>query len=121
MNLEAMMTLQGMLTIALVIAAAGTAVTHVFRNADSPYLVTITGTRPELVMLGAALWATAVGLGAAVLLAGSALVSPMIGVALFFGVEAVALDICAHRTRYVRISTPVVKYVHVRVTPPFDS
>jgi hypothetical protein len=120
-NLDAMVTLQGMVVIVLVVAAVGTAIAHVFRNADSPYLITITGTRMELALFGALLWIVAFGLGIATLLIVSSLLSPMIGIALFFGVEAVALDICAHRTNYVRISSPVVEHARVRITPPFDS
>lgn len=121
MNLESMMSLEGMVVIALVIAAVGTAVTQLFRNAQSPYLITITGSRPVLILSGAMMWATAIGIGIAVLLLVSTIASPMIGIAIFFGVEAVTLDICAHRTRYVRISSPVVEYARVRVTLPFSN
>jgi hypothetical protein len=121
MNLEAMMSLEGMLVVALVIAAVGTAIAHVFRNASSPYLITITGTRMELIVSSGMMWTGAVALGVAALVAVSAVASPMIALAVFFGVEAVALDICAHRTRYVRIASPVVQHARVRVTSPFST
>lgn len=121
MNLEAMNSLEGMAIIVLVIAAVGAAVTHLFRNAESPYLITISGTKAELFVFGALVWLMGLGIGVAVLLIVSAIASPMVGVAIFFGVEAVALDICAHRTRYVQVSCPIVEHARVRVTLPFGS
>jgi hypothetical protein len=104
-NFGAMISLEGMLIIAMVIAVVGTAIAQLFRNASSPYLITITGTRPELFVYGASLWIVAVGTGIAALLIVSSLTSSIIGLAIFFGIEAVALDICAHRTQYVRTSS----------------
>jgi hypothetical protein len=121
MTLESMVTLQGIVLIVLVVAAVGAVMTHVFRDADSPYLITITGSRAELVLFGALLWVIAFGVGFATLLIVATLVSPLIGIALFFGVEAVALDICAHRTNYVRLSSPAVEHARVRITPPFGT
>jgi hypothetical protein len=121
MSLEAMMTFEGMLIIGLVVAAAGIGIAQVFRNADSPFLITITGSRLELVVFGVLIWTSAIALGFASLLIVSALTSGLIGLAVFFGVEAVALDICAHRTRYVRVSSPAVQHARVRLTPPHHS
>jgi hypothetical protein len=120
MNLEAMMTLQSMLIVVLVIATTGIATAQIFRDANSPFLITITGSRRALVVCGAILWILAVALGILTLLIVSAVTSPMIGIALFFGVEAVLLDICANRTRYVRHCTPVAQHARVRVTSPFN-
>ncbi len=121
MNIDGMITLESMVVYAFVIAATGTSIAHLFRNADSPYLITITGSRLELIFAGALVWSAAIGIGVATLLIVAALTSPMIALAVFFGVEAVALDICANRTRYVRISTPPVAHARVRVTLPFSS
>ncbi|TVR72336.1 MAG: hypothetical protein EA415_09865 [Sphaerobacteraceae bacterium] len=121
MNLEAMMSLEGLITISLVIAATGTALTHIFRNASSPYLVTLTGSRLSLLGYGMVMTTIAVGLGIGTMVLISAITSPMVGLALFFGVQAVALDICFHRTRYVRVSSASLEYSRVRVTLPFNS
>jgi hypothetical protein len=119
MNLEAMMDLEGLITITLVIAAIGTTLTQVFRNADSPYIVTLSGSRLALVMYGVLMTAIAVGLGVAVLFIVSTFAAPMVGLALFFGIEAVALDICFHRTSFVRVAAPAAEHTRVHVTLPF--
>jgi hypothetical protein len=119
MNLEAMMSLEGLVIITLVVAAAGTAMTNLFRNARTAYLVTISGSRIELITYGAILWAVALSAGFVALFLVSALASPVVGVAVFFGIEAVALDICAHRTRYIHCAAPEPVRARVQVTLPF--
>lgn len=121
MNLEAMMTPAGLITITLVIAAIGTALTHIFRNSDSPYVITLSGSRLVLFIYGVAMTAIAVGLGVAALIIVSALGAPMAGLALFFGIEAVTLDICFHRTRFVRVTSSAAEYSRVHVRLPFNS
>ncbi len=120
MNTDAVMSLEGIVIISLVVAAAGTALSHLFRNARSPYLVTLTGSRAELLISGAIMWATALGVGIAALLIVTTFASPLVALAIFFGIEAVALDICANRTRYVRTDSPALQYSRVRVTLPFN-
>lgn len=120
MNSEVVMSLEGIIIIALVVAAFGTGVSQLFRNARSPYLVTLTGSRAELITYGAVMWMFAIGLGVGALLIVMSVASPLVALAIFFGVEAVALDICAHRTRYVRTDSPVLQYSRVRVTLPFN-
>jgi hypothetical protein len=120
MNPEVMMSLEGLITISLVIAVVGTTLTHLFRNAESPYLITVTGSRLSLVVYGLLTTAIALGVGVVVLLAVSAVTAPIIALALFFGIEAVALDICFHRTRYIRVTSSVSTYERVRVTLPIS-
>jgi hypothetical protein len=121
MTSETMMSLEGIVIIALVVAAVGATVAHLFRGARSPYLITFTGSRAELIVYGVVMWLLAIGIGLAVLVIISLFASPMVGLAIFFGIEAVALDICANRAQYVRQSSPPVERARVRVTLPFSS
>lgn len=120
MNTEIVMSLEGIVIIALVVTALGTALSQLFRNARSPYLVTLTGSRADLILFGAIMWLLAIALGVGALLIVMTVASPLVALAIFFGVEAIALDICAHRTRYVRTNSPVLQYSRVRVTLPFN-
>jgi hypothetical protein len=108
------MTLETVLIITVVVAAFGTLSTQLFRGAGSGYLVTITGTRGQLIAAGALLWTAAIAVGLVSLLVISAFMSSIVALAIFFGIEAVALDICAHRTRYERVDSS--RPVQVRVT-----
>lgn len=116
-----MMSPAGLITITLVIAAIGTALTQIFRNADSPYVVTLSGSRMALVLYGVFMMAMAIGLGVAALMIVSTLGAPMVGLALFFGIEAVTLDICFHRTRFVRLTSTSEEHSRLQVRFPFNS
>lgn len=106
MDFGTMMALETLLIIVLVIATSGTLIAQLSRYTSRPYLLTITGTRAELISAGVLIWLVAIGLGIAVLFLASALISSIVGLALFFGTEAVALDILTNRTRYVRTTNP---------------
>jgi hypothetical protein len=100
------MTLETLLIITVVVAAFGTLSTQAFRQSGSPYLLTITGTRGQLIVAGALIWTAAIALGLITLLIVSVLMSSIVALAIFFGIEAVALDVCAHRTQYNRVESP---------------
>jgi hypothetical protein len=97
------MALETLLIITVVVAAFGTLSTQLMRRSGSPYLVTITGTRGQLIVAGALIWTAAIAIGLATLLVVSAFMSSIVALAIFFGIEAIALDVCAHRTQYVRV------------------
>jgi hypothetical protein len=98
------MTLETLLIITVVVAAIGTVSTQLFRGSSSPYLITLRGTKLQLIAAGALIWIGAVALGLVALFIVASFLSNVVAIALFFGVEAVALDICAHRIRYERIA-----------------
>jgi hypothetical protein len=107
------MTLETLMIITVVIAALAMLSTHLFRQAGSPYLLTITGTRAQLIVTGALIWVGAIAAGLVGLLIVSSIMSNVVAIAVFFGIEAVALDICAHRIKYQRQDHP--RLVDVRV------
>jgi hypothetical protein len=108
------MALETLIIITAVVAALGTVSAHYFRSSTSPYLLTVSGTRPQLIACGALIWGAAIAAGLVGLIIVSAVASGVVAVAIFFGIEAVALDICAHRIRYERTREP--RLIEVRVT-----
>lgn len=99
------MTLEALLIITVVVAAFGTLSTQLFRSTGSPFLLTIAGTRGQLIVAGAMIWTAAVAIGLVSLIVVSAFMSSMVALAIFFGIEAVALDLCANRTQYQRVES----------------
>ncbi len=97
------MTIEAIVLITLVVGALGAITTQLFRHTASPYLITVTGTRGQIFTAGAMIWIGAIVLGLAAMFLLSAVASNLVGLAIFFGIEAVALDICANRTQYVRV------------------
>lgn len=99
------MTLEALLIITVVVAAFGTLSTQLFRSTGSPFLLTISGTKGQLIVAGALIWIAAIAIGLLSLIVVSAFMSSMVALAIFFGIEAVALDLCANRTQYQRVES----------------
>jgi hypothetical protein len=97
------MTISTLLIIAPAVVATGAVTSQMLRSTPSPYLFTIRGNLFHLVLGGAAIWSAAPGAGLLVLYAVSLVTPSAVALAIFLAVKAVALDICANRTRYVRL------------------
>ena len=59
------------------------------------------------------IWFLAIAAGLVGLVLVSTVMSSVVAFAIFFGIEAVALDICANRIKYERVESP--RLVEVRV------
>ncbi|MBX6342140.1 MAG: hypothetical protein IRY97_06755 [Thermomicrobiaceae bacterium] len=99
-----MLTLHTLLGTLVCVPAGGLVVALVCRWLGRPYLMQVVGSRTRLALVRAA---SAVGLVSAALAAWLALATLLpgaLGIALFFGLEAAALDIVRQRIRYVPVA-----------------
>ena len=111
------MSIGTLLLIATVVSAVATVWSQLLRSQTSPYLVTVYGGRGRLLAFGVLIWSGAVVLGVGTMGLLSFVIPGDIALALFFGVQAVALDICAYRVQYVRDErqhTVVLQHVRAR-------
>lgn len=111
-----MMSLETLMIITAVVAAVGALSTKSLRRSDSSYLLTIRGTRAHLVLVGGVIWMSAVAVGLFGLVAVSLVMPSIVAIAIFFGIEAVALDICAHRVRYEQADSSSAGRVRVPIS-----
>ncbi|MBX6341075.1 MAG: hypothetical protein IRY97_01345 [Thermomicrobiaceae bacterium] len=93
-----------LLVVGLSVVTCGLLLSRLLAGLRRPYLFSVTGTRPHLLAARAGIW-LAVAAGSSLLWAAlGALMPGTIALALFFGVEAVALDICSARIGYVELA-----------------
>lgn len=109
------MNLETMLIISAVVAAVGALSAGSLRGTGSQYLITVSGTRAHLILVGGLIWVSAVAVGLLGLGLVSLVAPSVVAVALFFGFEAVALDICAHRVAYQRVDSPRSRHARIPV------
>lgn len=96
------MNLETLMIVSVVVAAVGALSAKSFRRSSATHLFTVRGTRAQLVLAGGSIWVSAIAVGLLGLAVVSLIMPSTVAIALFFGIEAVALDICAHRIRYER-------------------
>lgn len=100
------LTVKALLIIALSVVGWGLVLSMLFGRREEPYLLTVTGKRSNLLMVRVGIWATAIMLGIALWFTLSWVLPSIVALALFFGFEAGALDICGQRIRFVPTSKP---------------
>lgn len=94
------LSLNSLLIVVLCVATAGLGISRVFQWINRPYLLTVSGPPARLVAARALVWLSAafVSLVSSVVLFS---VLPLaIAMAIFFGLEAVMLDICGQRIHF---------------------
>ncbi len=79
-----------------------------------PYLLTVSGSRARLWAARALVWLSAVLVSAVTSLLLFSVLPLAIAMALFFGLEAVVLDICGQRIRFHLL--PVAQRISARLT-----
>jgi hypothetical protein len=94
------LNLSSMLNIALCVATAGLAVARLFERLGRPYLLTISGTRTRLLGARVLVWSLVGFTSLVVWTILFAFVPLAIVLAIFFGLEAILLDICAQRVSF---------------------
>jgi hypothetical protein len=97
------MPIETLLIIATVVAATGTIWSQMLRGYGTPYLWTFQGGRLWLIACGALVWLSGIAVGLLAMAIAALFMPSTIALAIFFGIEAVALDICAHRVGYTRV------------------
>jgi hypothetical protein len=101
-----MLSLKALLVIASSVLAWGVAISWFIERRGKPYLFTISGDRVILVLARILTWSVAIGLGVIAWVTLSWMLPGIVALALFFGLEAGALDICGQRIRFVYVPRP---------------
>lgn len=97
------LSVKAILIIAISVLAWGVLISLLLDRVKQPYLLTISGDRHSLILARAAIWLSVIGLGVAAWFALLWVMPSMVALAIFFGFEAGALDICGQRIRYVYV------------------
>ena len=95
------LSLKALLVIAASVATWGVAISWLVERRGKPYLFTISGDRFSLMLARILTWGAAIGIGVVAWLTLSWILPSLIALAIFFGLEAGALDICGQRIRFV--------------------
>ena len=101
-----MLSLKALLVIASSVAAWGVAISWLVERRGKPYLFTISGDRFSLTLARILTWGAAIGIGVVAWLTLSWVLPGLVALAIFFGLEAGALDICGQRIRFVQVPRP---------------
>ena len=94
-------SLKALLVIASSVLAWGVAISWLVERRGTPYLFTISGDRLLLVLARILTWGAAIALGVVAWMTLSWVLPSIVALAIFFGLEAGALDICGQRIRFV--------------------
>lgn len=97
------LTLKALLIIATSVVAWGLVLSLVFDRRTEPYLFTVAGKRSSILLARVAIWAAVIGIGVAAWFALSWVLPGLVALAIFFGFEAGALDICGQRIRFIQL------------------
>lgn len=100
------LSLKALLVIASSVLAWGVATSWLVERRGKPYLFTISGDRLILALARVLTWGAAIGLGIVAWMTLSWILPSLVALAIFFGLEAGALDICGQRIRFVYVPRP---------------
>lgn len=99
--------LGALVIIVLCVVTCGLAVSVLCDALGRPYLVTVRGTRLRLATARLLSWLGAAASGLLGWVVLIHLFPELLALAAFFGLEAVLLDVCAHRILYLPVSVPL--------------
>lgn len=95
------LSVKALLIIAISVVTWGAVISALFGRSERAYLFTVSGDRTSLIIARVMIWLTAIATGLIAWYALSWVMPSIVALAIFFGFEAGALDICGQRIRFV--------------------